>query len=178
MKYEVVLNGDRGLLNSKSSLALFSSRNLTRYSIRVANEIVINFHNKYTFYSTGSNLNRLEIDPLKSGKFVIIHDENSWKTKITAPNILNVKFSKLIHETKKLEYLWMDLFIAERVGNILILEATTYSKNLEILSTYCAEKGINVFCLPGKITDRESEGSNRIIFNGAIPLYTLDLLNI
>ena len=79
---------------------------------------------------------------------------------------------------RKTEYLFLDLFISQKVRNILILEATKYSKNLEIIGTYCAERGLNVFCLPGKINDRSSEGSNRMIFNGAIPLYTLDLLNV
>jgi hypothetical protein len=177
MKFEVEYNGDREVLNIQNTLGIFVSRYRTQYSLEVIREIVTQFHNLYIFYITASAFERLNLHN-SAGKFVLIYDSENWHRRKSFNSILNIKVNYNDSFDKKTQYLFLDLFVAQKVRNILILEATQYSKNLEIIGTYCAERGLNVFCLPGKITEPTSVGTNRMIFNGAIPLYTLDLLNV
>lgn len=177
MKFEITSEGNRAIFEERLTLGLFTTRFLTKYSKKVGYEVVTNFHNKYVFYLSYWSYKNLKI-PTENIKLVIVYDEDTWKYRLQGDNIFNVKILNIPKINKKSDFLFIDLFIAQRVRNILILEATKFSKNIEIISTYCGERGLNVFCLPGRITDSSSEGSNRIIFNGAIPLYTLDLLKV
>lgn len=177
MKFEITSEGNRELFNSSMNLGIFATRFLTNYSKKVMYEIVAKFHKDYVFYFSYWSFKNLNI-PINSTRLVIIHDEESWKNRIKGENIFNIKVLNIPKVNKRSDHLFLDLFISQKVRNILILEATKFSKNLEIISTYSGERGLNVFCLPGRITDLSSEGSNKMIFNGAIPLYTLDLLNV
>lgn len=177
MKFEVEYQGNREVLKEQNTLGIFVSRFRTKYSLAVAHEIVIQFHNLYIFYITFSAYERLNLHN-HPGRFVVIFDSENWHQRNSIQSELNIKVNNSEMLDRKTEYLFLDLFVAQKVRNILILEATKFSKNLEIIGTYCAERGLNVFCLPGKITDPSSTGTNKMIFNGAIPLYTLDLLNV
>ena len=177
MKFQVEYYGNSTVLNQQNTLGIFVSRSRTKYSQDVVREIVTKFHNLYVFYITISALERLDLYNYCQN-FVVIYDSENWYKRKKIKSMLSIKVKYQEAFDRKTEYLFLDLFISQKVRNILILEATRYSKNLEIIGTYCAERGLNVFCLPGKINDRSSEGSNRMIFNGAIPLYTLDLLNV
>jgi len=136
-------------------------------------EIVSKFHENYCFMMTFETFSRLEIDN-QSSVFILINDEGSV-LKRNGELIMNVKLKSDIKDLR-LRFLYKDLFIASRSDNILILEATKYSKNLNILALHAQELGKDVFVLPGRIDSISSVGSNRLIFDGASPLYSLDLL--
>ena len=177
MKFEVEYSGNKQILEEQNTLGIFVSRSRTKYSLEIAHEIVIQFHSLYIFYITFPAYERLNLQN-HPGRFVVIYDSENWYKRKSVKSELDIKVKHNEVVDRKTEYLFLDLFIAQKVRNILILEATRYSKNLEIIGTYCAERGLNVFCLPGRITDPSSTGTNKMIFNGAIPLYTLDLLNV
>jgi hypothetical protein len=177
MNFEVEYSGNKEILKEQNTLGIFVSRYRTKYSLDVAHEVVIQFHNLYIFYITLAAYERLDLQN-HPGRFVIIYNSENWFKRKSIKSELDIKVRNTEVLDRKTEYLFLDLFVAQKVRNILILEATKYSKNLEIIGTYCAERGLNVFCLPGKITDPSSTGTNKMIFNGAIPLYTLDLLNV
>jgi DNA processing protein len=177
MKFEIQYEGNRSLLDEKMNLGIYATRSATNYSMEVAQSVVTKFHSDYVFYISFWNLKKLKLN-YSQAYFVIVHDYISWKNKISQSNILNLKILNTPNLSPRTDYLFLDLFISQKVRNVLILEATKFSKNLEIISSYCGERGLNVFCLPGKITDKTSEGTNKMIFNGAIPFYSLDLLNV
>ena len=81
-------------------------------------------------------------------------------------------------QNKRINYLVKDLVCLNFVSKILILESTKFSQNLRILSEVAASNSIDVYCLPGKIYDNSSFGTNRMIFDGAIPLFDFDLLSV
>ena len=108
--------------------------------------------------------------------FVLIFDDQEAKNYKKDKNLK--VFLKCEVEEIRLKYLYKDLFISSKSDNVLILEATKYSKNLNILTLYAQELGKEVYVLPGRIDSGSSEGANKLIFDGASPFYTLDLLKI
>ena len=175
--YDLKGNGD--LINEKNLVGIFTTRSRTSYSRRFLEELHSAFNSSLVLVMTHEIYKSLGLEKFDCKK-IIIYDETNMKYKdeLNDNNILRIKINNLPVEDLKLRYLLKDIFISEIVKNIVILEATNYSKNLEILSVYCADRGINVFCLPGRYGDFSSKGTNRMIFNGAIPLFSLDLLKM
>lgn len=171
--FEYKVKGDVSKIINKKILGIFTSRHATNYSKKVIREIVTNFHDNYCFMMTYETFSRLQLDEC-SGPFVIIYDSD-FIDKEKKDSVLKVFLKNEITELK-LKYLYKDLFISNKSDNVLILEATKYSKNLNILALYAQEIGKDVYVLPGRIDSESSEGTNKLIFDGASPLYTLDLL--
>ena len=172
-EYKVV--GDSTKIKDKKILGIFTTRHATFYSRKVVRDIVLNFKEDYSFmltYETYCRLNLKETD----SRFIIIFSEEEI-SEIKKDKNLKV-FLKSDLADLRLKFLYKDLFIASKSDNILILEATKYSKNLNILALYAQEIGKDVYVLPGRLDSNASEGTNRLIFDGASPLYTLDLLKI
>jgi hypothetical protein len=172
-----VLGNDSKLkeVKSKKILGIFTSRHATNYSKKIIKDIVLRFHDKYCFMMTFETFNRLNLDS-SLGTFALIYGQEELKLHKKA-NYLKVFLNNEITELR-LRYLYKDIFISNKSDSILILEATKYSKNLNILALYAQEIGKEVFVLPGRVDSDSSEGTNRLIFDGASPFYTLDLLNV
>jgi len=172
-EYKVV--GDVSRIKGKKILGVFTTRHATSYSKKIIKDIVINFHNNYCFIMTSETYERLGIGS-EIGEFVLIYDQEEFrnhKKDVFIKTFLKNDFTEL-----KIRYLYKDLFISTKSDNVLILEATKFSKNLNILALYAQEIGKEVYVLPGRIDSGSSEGANRLIFDGANPLYSLDLLKI
>jgi len=173
--FEYKFYGDSSKIKGKKILGIFTSRHATNYSKKIIKEIISNFHDNYCFMMTYETYQRLELVP-ETDSTVIIFD-SGFERSFTKNKFLKVFLKNEIKEMK-LRYLYKDLFIASKSDNVLILEATRFSKNLNILALYAQEIGKEVFVLPGRIDSESSEGTNKLIFDGASPLYTLDLLKM
>lgn len=172
-KYKVY--GDVTKIKDKKILGIFTTRHCTNYSKKIIKDIVLNFHEKYCFMLTYETFERLYLKN-EPGEYILIYDSEelpNTKKDSKVRVFLNNDIKEL-----RLKYLYKDLFISTKSDGILILEATKFSKNLNILTLYAQELGKEVYVLPGRIDSDSSEGSNKLIFDGANPLYTLDLLNI
>lgn len=177
--FEYQLFGNKENLNHKNILGVFTTRSKTSYSKNFIDETINIFKKDIVIVFTYETYRSLGLDRAEFKKIIVFDEENCKNIPENIDqNSLFIKIENLPTEDLKLRYLLKDIFITDISRNILILEATNYSKNLEILATYCADKGINVFCLPGRINDFSSRGTNRMIFHGAIPLFSMDLLKI
>lgn len=173
--FEYKVYGDATKIKGKKILGIFTSRHSTNYSKKIIKDIVTNFHDKYCFMMTYETYLRLDCVN-EASSAVIIFDSDFEKIPLKN-NFLRVSLKNELTDLK-LKYLYKDLFITSKSDNVLILEATKFSKNLNILALYAQEIGKEVYVLPGRIDSDSSEGTNKLIFDGASPLYTLDLLNI
>jgi hypothetical protein len=173
--FEYKVFGDATKIKGKKILGIFTSRHATSYSRKIIKVVVTNFHDKYCFMMTYETYQRLGLLDV-SESLIIIFDSDYEKSRLK-DKFLRVNLSNNLTDLK-LKYLYKDLFITTKSDNVLILEATKYSKNLNILALYAQEIGKEVYVLPGRIDSDSSEGTNKLIFDGASPLYTLDLLNI
>jgi DNA processing protein len=63
--------------------------------------------------------------------------------------------------------------IAGLASKVVVVEAPNRSGAM-ITATQAAEEGREVWAVPGRIDDERSEGANRLIFDGAVPLASLD----
>ena len=63
--------------------------------------------------------------------------------------------------------------IAGLASKIIVVEAPAKSGAM-ITATHAAEEGREVWAVPGRIDDARSEGTNRLIFDGAMPLVNLE----
>ncbi|MCL2684182.1 MAG: DNA-protecting protein DprA, partial [Synergistaceae bacterium] len=63
--------------------------------------------------------------------------------------------------------------IAGLASKVVVVEAPCRSGAM-ITATQAAEEGREVWAVPGRIDDVRSEGTNRLIFDGAMPLVSLD----
>ena len=64
--------------------------------------------------------------------------------------------------------------IAWLASKVVVVEAPNRSGAM-ITATQAAEEGREVWSVPGRIDDARNEGTNRLIFDGAMPLVSLDL---
>jgi len=176
LKFEYKVFGEVTKVRGKKILGLFTTRHSTNYSKKVVREVISNFYDKYCFMMTFETFQRLGLEHNQLGTFILIFDEEG-STKPKSKDKINVYLKNTVTDLR-LRYLYKDLFISNKSDNILILEATKFSKNLNILTLYAQGIGKEVFVLPGRIDSDSSEGTNRLIFDGANPFYTLDLLNI
>lgn len=174
-KFEYRVLGDKLGIKGKKILGIFTTRHATSYSKKIIKDIVIHFQDIYCFMMTYETFNRLDLNS-NLGKFILIFEEGESKSFKKDKNLK--VFLKCDVTELKLKYLYKDLFISNKSDNVLILEATKYSKNLNILALYAQELGKDVYVLPGRIDSDSSEGANKLIFDGASPFYTLDLLKI
>lgn len=175
LNFEYKATGDISKIKNKKVLGVFTTRHCTSYSKKIIKEIINNFQDTYCFMMTYETFNRLDLGRLDSSIILIFEDSQLSNTKKDK----NIKvFLKCDVSELRLKYLFKDLFISSKSDNVLILEATRYSKNLNILALFAQELGKEVFVLPGRIDSNSSEGTNRLIFDGASPFYSLDLLKI
>lgn len=173
--FEYKVYGDANKIKGKKILGIFTSRHSTNYSKKIIKEIVSNFHDKYCFMMTYETY--LRLDFVEDTPSVVIIFDSDYEKNHLKNKFLRVSLKNELTDLK-LKFLYKDLFIASKSDNVLILEATKYSKNLNILALYAQEIGKEVYVLPGRIDSDSSEGTNKLIFDGASPLYTLDLLNV
>ncbi len=173
--------GDKNKVINKEYLGIFSSRNLTDYSIKVFEEIVLKFQNDFVFFLTFEAFKRLEgvrvMNKTQDVAFCLIYEKKYWDMRIKNPKINEILLDTDV-EDSKLKYLLKDIFIVEKVSKIMILEATIFSKNLEIVTLYADQKGKKVYSLPGRIDSSASAGTNKLIYDGVVPLFSLDLLKM
>lgn len=173
--------GDRKKVENMQYLGIFSSRNLTDYSIKVFEEIVTRFQTGFVFFLTFETFKRLGgdkvMDKVGDAIFCLVYEQKYWSMRIKSPNIVEILLDTEV-EDSKLKYLLKDIFIVEKVSKLMVLEATVFSKNLEILTLYADQKGKKVYSLPGRIDSSASAGTNKLIYDGVIPLFSLDLLKM
>jgi hypothetical protein len=175
IKFEYKVLGDVKKIKGKKLLGIFTTRHSTNYSKKVIKEVVYNFSDSYCFMLTYETYCRLGLHDCKADFILILDDiKESYTIRSTTIKV----YLKNEISDMKLKFLYKDLFISNKSDNVLILEATKFSKNLNILALYAQELGKDVFVLPGRIDSDSSEGANKLIFDGASPLYTLDLLKI
>lgn len=172
-EYKVI--GDIKKIRGKKILGIFTTRHATNYSKKIIKDIVINFHETYSFMMTIETFQRLSLQDYSSC-IILVQDFECIRGSMKKSS--NTVYLKCDINELKLRYLYKDLFIANKADSILILEATKYSKNLNILSLYAQEISKDVFVLPGRIDSESSKGANKLIFDGANPFYTLDLLKM
>jgi DNA processing protein len=178
IQYKYKFFGDRKKLENREFLGIYTSRSLTSYSLDVFSQLVSKFSDFFVFFLTYEAFIRLEgVKHLSNSLFCIIFEEKHWERRLKNPNILEVLLNNN-ESDGRLKYLLKDIFIVEKVSKLVVLEATRYSKNLEIISLYADQKGKKVFCIPGRIDSESSRGTNKLISEGVLPLYDLDLLKI
>lgn len=181
IKFNYKFYGDREKIVNREFLGIFSSRNLTDYSVKVFEEMVIRFQKDFVFFLTFETFKRLEgvklINKVGDSVFCLVYEKKYWDLRIKSNNIIEILLDTEDTDSK-LKYLLKDIFIVEKVSRLMILEATMFSKNLEILSLYADQKGKNVYSLPGRIDSASSSGTNKLIYDGVIPLFSLDLLKM
>jgi len=171
-------SGDLNIFKKKNTLALYSTRNYTEYTLKIVKNIILKFKDSFIFYFTYDFYLRSGLYKISEFKYqkVLIIDK-----KFLHHNLVKNTDAQVIVEDyssdKRINYLVKDLVILNFVSKILILEATKFSRNLKILSEIASENSIDVFCLPGRISDPASYGTNKIIYDGAIPLFDFELLN-
>ena len=175
LKFEYKVLGDAKRIKDKKILGIFTTRHCTNYSKKIVKDIVLNFADTHCFMLTYETYLRLELN-FENADFVLILDDSGDSPKIKSEG-LKVYLKNEIADMR-LKYLYKDLFISNKSDNVLILEATKYSKNLNILALYAQGLGKEVFVLPGRIDSDSSQGTNKLIFDGASPFYSLDLLKI
>jgi hypothetical protein len=175
LNFEYKVYGDVVKIKDKKILGIFTTRHATGYSKKIVKDIINNFNDSYCFMMTYETYCRLNLDLIPGAFVLIFSDEENVVSK--KDKFLRVYLKSEITDLK-LKFLYKDLFIASKSDNILILEATKYSKNLNILALFAQELGKEVFVMPGRIDSDSSEGANKLIFDGASPFYTLDLLKI
>lgn len=175
--YDVL--GNKNLLNGTQLLGVFTTRFKTPYSRNFICDLLGFFKTEVVLVMTFEIYKVLGLERLDFKKILIFDNSNCKDIeKGIKEGELRIHLKNLPEDDIRTRYLLKDIFISNLVKNIVILEATGYSKNLEILNSYCADRGVNVYCLPGRIYDNSSKGTNRMIFNGAIPLFSLDLLKM
>lgn len=176
LKYEK--QGNIEILNKKKTLGIFSTRNFTDYSNQVVKNLIYKFKDNFVFYFTYDFYLRSGVYRIKDINFAKVLVTES---KYMHHNLIKNSEAQLVVEeftiNKRLNYLFKDLVILNFVSKILILEATKFSQNLKILAEVASENSIEVYCLPGKLTDYSSYGTNKIIYDGGIPLFDFELLS-
>ncbi len=162
-----------------NSLAVFSTRNFSNYTSRLVQDLILKFHQKYIFYFTYDFYLRTGIYRMKLPEFKkVIVVERKFLSEKMLKSYSGIVVIDEYSQNKRINYLVKDLVCLNFVSKILILESTKFSQNLRILSEVAASNSIDVYCLPGKIYDNSSFGTNRMIFDGAIPLFDFDLLSV
>jgi len=140
-------------------------------------ELITQFNNSISIFMTYELYLRIRPEIFTNGTQLSLIFDQKTKSKVS---LQNQNYNEYYLDTKNLannkSYLLKDLFLLELIDKLLILEATKYSKNISTVSSVSAEKGKDVFCLPGRYFDFSSYGTNKLIFDGAIPMYSLDLL--
>jgi len=178
IQYNYKFFGDKKKLEGKEFLGIYTTRSLSNYSILVFSQLINKFSGDFVFFLTYEVFTRLEgIRHISKAIFCIVFEEKNWERRFKNPNILEVLLENEVSDAR-LRYLLKDIFIVEKVTKLVVLEATSYSKNLEIISLYADQKGKKVFCIPGRIDSESSRGTNKLISEGVLPLFDLDLLKI
>lgn len=175
IKYEKYGNLD--IFKSKKTIGVFTTRNNTEYSFESIKKIILKYRDSTVFYFTydfylRTGLYRVGFDFLK----VVVTESKFLHHNLVKNSNAQLVLNEL-PENKKLSHLIKDLVILNFVRKIIILEATKFSKNLKVISEIASGNSIDVFCLPGRLSDSSSYGTNKIIFDGAIPLFDFDLLS-
>ncbi|NBO17277.1 MAG: hypothetical protein EBV07_00065 [Proteobacteria bacterium] len=162
----------------KKGIGLFSTRSYTEYTKEVVRNLIFKFKDDFVFYFTYDFYLRTGIYQLQNLIYqkVIVLDKAFYNE-----NLAKKSNSQIVIEeystNKRINYLIKDLVILNFVSKIVILEATKFSSNLKILAEVASENSVDVFCLPGRLFDRSSYGTNKIIYDGGIPLFDFELLN-
>jgi len=175
IKYEI--NGNTSLFKKKG-IGIFSTRNFTSYTQDILKNLISVYRDRMVFYFTYDFYLRTGIYKFNNLKYqkILITEK-----KFLHHNLIKNSDAQVIleeySENKRVNYLVKDLVIINFVSKILILEATKFSTNLKILSEIASENAIDVYCLPGRMFDRSSYGTNKIIYDGGIPLFDFELLN-
>lgn len=160
-----------------SSIAIYSTRNSSTYTSKTVENLILKFHQKFIFYFTYDFYLRTSIYKMKLPEFKkVIVVERKFFTEKMLNHCSGVLIVDEYSQNKRVNYLVKDLVCLNFVSKIIILEATRYSQNLKMLSEIAAGNSVEVYCLPGKIYDNTSFGTNKMIFDGAIPLFDFDLL--
>ena len=176
IKYEKY--GKLSVFNKKNTIGVFSTRNYTEYSLLIIKNLILKYKDKFVFYFTYDFYLRSGLYKIVNINYekVLIIEEDYLHHNLVKKSEAQVVIEKYT-ENKRVNYLVKDLVILNFVSKILILEATKFSRNLQILSEIASERSIEVFCLPGRLIDSSSYGTNKIIYDGAIPLFDFELLN-
>jgi len=178
IQYNYKFLGDKKKLEGKEFLGIYTTRSLSEYSLKVFSQLVAKFSDEFVFFLTYEAFIRLEgVKHLSKAIYCIVFEEKHLEKHLKNPNILEVFLENNVPD-RRLGYLLKDIFIVEKVSKLVVLEATKLSKNLEIISLYADQKGKKVFCIPGRIDSDSSRGTNKLIAEGVLPLYDLDLLKI
>lgn len=174
--------GDVGLLNT-DMISVVGTRKATQYGKKMTSEIVRMLSN-YTI-----------ISGMAFGIDTIAH-ENSEKTIAILGCGIDIVYPKsnfaLYEKLKKENLILSEYFpgtpplkhffpyrnriIAALSEKTIVIEAAKKSGSL-ITARFAIEYGKEVYALPGDITRFNSKGTNYLIYCGALPIYSLELIN-
>ena len=134
-------------------IAIVGSRNMSQYGKEIINKLsIINdqFKNKeievVTIKVSGCNNEVIRVCQKQKIKIKIFKGEN---------------FEKLNEQ------------VADYADILVIIEGGEKSGTILLASKF-VEKNKNVYCIPGRITDENSEATNWLIKQGAMPIISLD----
>jgi len=134
-------------------IAIVGSRNMSQYGKEVINKLSIisdQFKNKeievVTIKVSGCNNEVIRVCQKQKIKIKIFKGEN---------------FEKLNEQ------------VADYADILVIIEGGEKSGTILLASKF-VEKNKNVYCIPGRITDENSEATNWLIKQGAMPIISLD----
>lgn len=136
-------------------IAIVGSRRMSQYG----REII----NKLSIFNDQSKNNKTEIVTIK------VSGCNGEVIRVCQKQKINIKIFKGDNFQKLNEQ------VANYADILVIIEGGKNSGTILLASKF-VEKSKDVYCIPGRITDENSEATNWLIKQGAIPLIEIDNL--
>lgn len=172
----IQLNGSFDDYSKKPCLGIISTRQSTPYSEKILKQILNTYLDKFTFACSYVFYKKYKRVFKDAGKLSVIIASRDYFKSSEPLSEINYVFDGNI--SQKANYLILDMLLVSICQKIVILESTRESKNIEKLSLYAASIGVDVYCVPGNIDSPYSQGTNKLIYEGCIPLYSIELLKV
>lgn len=175
--------GDISLLTSPYKVACIGSRNATQYSADALSYILPPIIQKGAVIVSGlakgadtlahtmtMRFGGKTIAVLGHGLQMIYPKENEKIAKLMETEQLLLSEYTFFEGPKKYTFPMRNRIISGLSDGLLVTEAAVKSGTL-ITTEHALEHGKDVFVVPGPITSRQSEGTNKLIREGAIPVW-------
>lgn len=167
----------------EKSIAIVGTRNCTKYGKMVAKEIskTISSQNVNIISGLAKGIdgeahkwaNGKTIAVLGSGINVLYPKENLGLAKSIIHNGgLIITEYPIDEKPEKLNFPNRNRIISGIAEAVVVIEARKRSGSL-ITADFAIEQGKDVYAIPGNITSVNSQGTNALIYEGAIPLYDI-----
>ena len=175
--------GDIQLLNKPYKIACIGSRKATQYSLEALSYLLPPIVQKGAVVVSGlakgadtlahtmtMQYGGKTIAVLGHGLQMIYPKENEKVAKLIGMNHLLLSEYTFFEGPKKYTFPMRNRIISGISDGLLVTEAGVKSGTL-ITTEHALEHGKDVFVVPGPITSRQSEGTNKLIREGAIPVW-------